>query len=236
MRRPFVIAHRGASGLAGEDNTLASFERAIEIGCDYVEFDVRRTSDLIPVCFHDPEINGISVSKLSHEELKQQAGLEVPSLKEMAELTKGRIKLDVELKEKGYEEEVVSIITRCFSLDEFMVKSFHNDILNNVSICNPEIKTGLLVGADDEKAVSKEKLEKIHKRLELCGCAFLSPEFPLLRQGLLGHDAISNYEIYVWTVNNPEDIEDVLSYPIQGIISDHPDRVLKLIDLSSGQV
>jgi len=226
MRRPFVIAHRGASGLTGEDNTLVSYERAIEIGCDFVEFDVRRTGDGMPICFHDPEIDGIPVGEISHKELNLRAGVEVPTLKETVEQVKGRIKLDVDLKEEGYEEEVLNIITQYFNADELLVKSFHDPIIQNISACNPEIKTGLLVGTHDEKGTPEEKMEKIHKRIELCGCTFLSPQLQLYRQGLSKHPELGQYEIYVWAVNTPEEIDEVLFSDVTGIISDHPDRVL----------
>ena len=56
-----IIAHRGASGLCGQDNTLASFELAIHLGCDMVELDVRCTSDGQLACFHAPAVEGARV-------------------------------------------------------------------------------------------------------------------------------------------------------------------------------
>jgi glycerophosphoryl diester phosphodiesterase len=78
-----IVAHRGASREAPE-NTLAAFAKAIEIGADMIEFDLRRAPDGRLVISHDP-VRG--------------AGLDLPTFEDTLRLTRGRIKLDVELKE-----------------------------------------------------------------------------------------------------------------------------------------
>ena len=102
-----VIAHRGASGLAGEDNTLRSFNLAIDLKCDYVEFDVRRTRDAL-VCFHDHHVHSVPLAELTHADLRQRAGLDVPSLTQVLEFCRGRIGLDVEIKDPGIEADVLA--------------------------------------------------------------------------------------------------------------------------------
>src|ERR1700722_1634063 len=105
-----VIAHRGAHREAPE-NTLASLEKAIEIGCDYVELDVRRTKDGALVIMHDASVNRMTNGKGKIEDLtlaeirkleiksrrgKQWAGLKLPTFDEMLEHAKGRMKIYVD--------------------------------------------------------------------------------------------------------------------------------------------
>ena len=81
-----IIAHRGASGITGEDNTLRSFRLAIDLGCDFVETDVRRTRDGQLVCFHDEAVPAGRVRDLTLEELRAASGIDVPTLEDTVRL------------------------------------------------------------------------------------------------------------------------------------------------------
>ena len=56
---PRIISHRGKVDLSSLENDLAGIQEAIDLGVDMVEFDVRKTSDNVLVCYHDESINGI---------------------------------------------------------------------------------------------------------------------------------------------------------------------------------
>ena len=100
-RMTMVIAHRC--------NTLESVERAIALGVDMIEFDVRRTRAGELVAHHDP------LSGRTREQLGSP-----PLVEEIVELVAGRVPLDVELKEDGYVEDVLKLVRG----DELIVKSF----------------------------------------------------------------------------------------------------------------
>ena len=109
---PIKIGHRGASKYAPE-NTLVSIQSAIELGLDYVELDMRYTSDDVPILFHDKllhrttdgfgYVKNTSLSELQEldagswfgEEFK---GTQVPTLKDALELMQGRICLQLHIK------------------------------------------------------------------------------------------------------------------------------------------
>jgi glycerophosphoryl diester phosphodiesterase len=112
-KKIIVIAHRGAHRDAPE-NTLASLEKAIEIGCDYVELDVRRTKDGALVIMHDSSVNRMTngkgkIADLTLEEIRKLevksrhaakwAGLKVPTFDEMLDHAKGRMKIYVDHKQ-----------------------------------------------------------------------------------------------------------------------------------------
>jgi glycerophosphoryl diester phosphodiesterase len=129
-----VIAHRGAHREAPE-NTLASLEKAIEIGCDYVELDVRRTKDGALVIMHDASVNRMTNGKGKIEDLtlaeirkleiksrrgKQWAGLKLPTFDEMLEHAKGRMKIYVDHK-KAPPAEVLAAINKHGMLHDVVV-------------------------------------------------------------------------------------------------------------------
>src|SRR3989344_4626849 len=117
MSRVLRIAHRGASGHKPE-NTLAAFAKALEIGVDIIELDVRvcKTGEL--VVFHDMALerttngNGL-VADTSLEELKKLdagGGEQVPTLKEVIDLVNKRVVLNIEMKGKGVVEQLATIL------------------------------------------------------------------------------------------------------------------------------
>jgi glycerophosphoryl diester phosphodiesterase len=95
----WVIAHRGASSERTE-NTLPAFERAIELGADFVEFDVQASSDGELVVFHDLRLERLTEARgpLRARPAAELRELGIPTLDEVLELTAGRIGLMVELK------------------------------------------------------------------------------------------------------------------------------------------
>ena len=122
-----VIAHRGASAEAPE-NTLAAFERAIEVGADMIEFDVRRAADGGLVISHDPV----------------RRKTQLPTLEDTLRLTQGRIQLDVELKEPDCERDAIDLLLRYFPLSDFCITSFLAPALRATRAIHPRIRTGLI--------------------------------------------------------------------------------------------
>jgi len=143
-----VVAHRGAHDLAVE-NTLPAFERAIALGADMIEFDVRRSSDGVLVVHHDSHVrvgeSELAVADLTHHELCRAAGFHVPTLEEVLDLCSGRIGLDIELKEAGCENETVRAVRGRGEPDQVIITSFLDEALAAVSGIARDIRTGLLV-------------------------------------------------------------------------------------------
>src|SRR3984957_19558172 len=101
---PLVIAHRGASREAPQ-NTPAAFEAAIAMGADAVELDVRRTSDGVLVVHHNASRRGVPVALMTHAALIRRSRNEPPTLETVLDLCAGRVAVDVEIKEPGFEAE-----------------------------------------------------------------------------------------------------------------------------------
>lgn len=231
--RTAIIAHRGASKLAGTDNTIESFALAIELGADYVEMDVRQTKDKKLVVFHDDIIDDTPVKFLTFEELNKKTGekgYSVPLFEDVLKLCQGKIKLDIELKETGYEFKVLTAVKKYFSYDGFMIKSFLDTAVKKVELLDKRVNTGLLLGyknADVKRRVN-EFLPK--RRLAQLDVDFVSPHYKLITWDYMLRMRIHKKKVYVWTANDDAIIKKLLKKNVDGIITDVPDKALRLRD------
>ena len=222
-RWPLIVAHRGASAWEKE-NSLQAFSEAIEIGCDMIEFDVRRTADDVCIVHHDSAIQGKEIQTLSYQDLRALDD-DIATLEEVLMLTRGRIKLDVELKEEGYEDTVVKLILGYFSNDGFIITSFNGTSLDRIKKHYPYITTGLLVGKDLEPDSDTYPVELAVK----CNADVIAIDWRRLTP-LLQEKAQENHlPVFIWTVNSRELIRDFINNDtITGIITDRPDIALSL--------
>ncbi len=194
-----IVAHRGASAEAPE-NTLEAFRKAIQLGADMIEFDVRRDPSGALRISHDP-ILGL--------------GMELPTLEETLRLTQGRIQLDVELKEPGCERESIELLLQYFPLVDFCVTSFLAPSLHEVRRINPGIRTGLIFAAWN-RSVRAVGLSP--------DCDFLVAQYRLVDEA----DEIGK-PLFVWTVDDPELTRKLLRRPmVEGIVTNNPRRALAL--------
>jgi glycerophosphoryl diester phosphodiesterase len=119
-----IVGHRGAEGYAPE-NTLLSFEKAIELGCDRAELDVRLSKDGEIFVMHDAAVDRTTdghglVAEMTGDELKNlncPSGQKIPTLQEAIDVCKGKIDLQIELKAgEGLAEKVNGLITKTRSI------------------------------------------------------------------------------------------------------------------------
>jgi glycerophosphoryl diester phosphodiesterase len=224
MTHKLIIAHRGASAY-GKDNSIDSFSNAIEMGADMLEFDVRQTSDGILIAHHDPTIRSKLIANSTYAEIKNIDG-DIPTLEEVLNLTSSKIKLDIELKDRGYEKETIDQALRYMSQGDFIVTSFNVKALSAVKTYNPAIKTGLILSRYQPKNMILARLfgslpVKWAKRLRT---HYLVLDTKLANVGLLRMAKQNKLKVMVWTVNDRDTIERYLSHDdIYGIITNYPD-------------
>lgn len=224
--KPVVIAHRGASFLAKHDNTLESFQLAIDIGADYVEFDIRQTSDKKLIVFHDDSINGKQIKDLKYSELCKETSHEnytVPLLKEVLELCQGKIMLDIELKESGYEKEIISMVQKLYDYDDYMMKSFVDQAVANIKSIDSDINAGLLLGYKNANFKRRFNEYFAERRLRACRADFVSPNYALATPIFIRRMHLLKKKIFVWTVNESKLINKYINRNVDGIITDRPD-------------
>jgi glycerophosphoryl diester phosphodiesterase len=233
MKKTLIVAHRGASSLTTE-NTIESFKKAIEIGVDMIEFDVRRIRDQALIVYHDELMEGKPVKELTYDEISKMTirqGFSVPTLEEVLKCTSGKIKLDVEIKEEGYEKEVIELVSRYFKKDQFVITSFHDRCIKRIKDNHPDVKVGLILGISRTEHPIRTRISEFFpaRRCREAKADFLVAHRRLLWFGFLGRAKKENKPVFVWTVNDPKKIWKMLhNEKIDAIITDKPDLALSL--------
>ena len=215
-----LISHRGASHYEPE-NTLRSFRRALEMGSSAIEFDVRKSRDGRLVVIHDSKVDRTTdgtgaVSGKTLDELKTlDAGFgeRIPTLEEVFENFGGRCGLVVELKEKGTEEETVSLIKKHSLTKEVAVVSFRGDCIHSVRALDSAIPTGL---------ITVFGFGCVKKALSL-GCRVVATNHRFMTHRLVSEARENGLFVCCWTVNDPKRGEKLAGMGLDGVITDKPD-------------
>lgn len=157
MRMVRIVGHRGAAGYEPE-NTIASFQKAIALGCDRTELDVRVSKDKQLIVFHDEDVSRVTESKglvreLLFKELHQLRVYKdgkIPLLKQVVALCRDNIDLQIELKVAGTARGVNDIITYADVCDSVVISSFDGSLLREMNAVNPRLKLCLLCKPHDK--------------------------------------------------------------------------------------
>ena len=229
-----IIGHRGASGLVEHENTIEAFQKANDIGCYAIECDIRKTKDDILVINHDPFIKDLIIGKHSYQELNDYTmslGYHLPTLIETLEFVKGKILVDLEIKEEGYEDKIVDEVLSVLSLDEFYLRSFYDNALIRIHSINKDIRLILLTGLSNPKHLIRTRYSEVFpkRRLKKCGAYAVSPYYKELILNYPKRLARLNYPVIVWTVNDEEVMRDLVG-KVTGIITNYPDKLKEIIE------
>lgn len=214
------VGHRGARAYAPE-NTLKSFKKALEIGVNAVELDVRKTKDNHLVVIHDIDVkrttNGEGlVSDFTLKEIKDfdaGNGEKIPTLEEAFDFLDKKVKVFVELKEAGVEKQVLSIINEKGLEKNVVVTSFLEDALKKVRELDGNIETGLIYATHKNP---------IRAALEL-KANYLLPLYRFTHTANVEKAHECGLKMVVWTINKPEEVKEYAEKGVDGIASDKPD-------------
>lgn len=228
MNKILNIGHRGAKGHEPE-NTLISFQKALELNADGVEFDVHvcKSGELIVI--HDFTVdrttNGTgAICDLTLKEIKAlriNKTIEIPTLDEVLLIFDKRHFINIELKGTNTAEKVCDCINENvrnhrFDYSNFIVSSFQYEELAAVAGYNSKIPIGILTQASVEEAL---------EWAEEYSAVAIHPHFSLLTAENVALTRQKGYQIYTWTVNELEDISRVKEFGVNGIITDFSERI-----------
>lgn len=230
------FAHRGFSGKYPE-NTMLAFEKAIEAGCEGIEFDVHFSKDGELVIVHDERIDRTSdqkgwVKDMTYEELcradfsykyKGKVGFQkIPTLREYFELVKDKdIISNIELKTgifeyPGIEKAVYDLICEYGLKEKVIISSFNHYSVMRMKQLDPSLECGFLSETwilNVGEYLNNNKIEAYH------------PIFRMLNSEITRDLKEHHCKINTWTVNEEKDIRDMIRIGVDGIISNYPDRV-----------
>jgi glycerophosphoryl diester phosphodiesterase len=238
--RPLVIAHRGASGDA-PDNSLRAFEVAIEAGADLVELDVRRTADGLLVAHHSARRRGVPLGRLTYTDLVRRSRYRPPRLDEVLAICAGRVAVDVELKESGYEAQALELVEARLRPERVVVTSFHAQVIETIKSLRPGLDCGLVVGLGKLRAGQRGVGRTVIDAARSCGADFIAMH--QLLAGLSPHSAArrpfaspvlraaadAHLPVAVWTVNGVRRLRHFLGDPlVTAVITDLPGTAVAL--------
>lgn len=230
-----IAAHRGGNSGAPE-NSLSGIQNALDIGVTVIEIDVQMTKDGVVVLNHDVDLervagNEAQVSELSYNELRQlNIGLdvdgihvfeEIPTLEAALAVVKDRATLIIDIKFDTYSRSlargIVAVLEETNMVNQVVVQSFKYEVLEDIRELNSEIIIGQLLRS---LAVDTEALD----------VDFYAVKHNIVTDKFIEAAHKEGHEVWVWTVNDNAHLVDVLNYNIDGIITDYPERVQKLIN------
>lgn len=243
-----VIAHRGASAYAPE-NTISAFKKAFELGIDILEIDVHQTKDRELVVLHDGTVNRTTngtgkVKNTTFEELrkldagswfsKDFIGEKIPSLKEVFEITPDSIVLLIEIKKgsetyPGIENRVIQLISEYNLKERVILKSFDDKILQEFKNIDPEIpRLKVFVGQISFLRIVIDYSLNFGSVLDN-DVQYIQAHWLGITKCLIDKAHKRGYKVYVWDVNNEKRMKDLILMGIDGIETDYPDKLKKIL-------
>lgn len=222
------IGHRGAKAHIAE-NTIASIEKALEIGVDAIEIDVHKCASGELVVFHDFTLDRITngsgeVAKHTLEQLKHlkvSDQFEIPTLEDVLNTIDKKCILNIEL--KGRDTALTSckviedyIKTNSWNLDHFLISSFQHQELETVYNLNKHLRLGVLTKASVLDAIDFA---------QTINAFAIHPNVALVTKDNVRLAQNKGYKVLTWTVNDQPTIERMKMYNVDGIISDNPDII-----------
>jgi glycerophosphoryl diester phosphodiesterase len=220
MRRPSVIAHRGASGYEYE-NSRAAFRRAVMLDADGVELDVHATLDGGIVVHHDPEMPGVGpIAELSLAEARRariRNGETLPLLTEVLELV-GERDVWIELKSlpPAHDQCLLEVLDRGPAPERYAVHSFDHRIVFRLGELRPSLRRGILLSAYLRDPVSV---------MRTVGATTLWQEWQQVDQELVNRVHEAGCAVIAWTVNELADLDRMVRLGVDGLCGNYPDRI-----------
>jgi glycerophosphoryl diester phosphodiesterase len=246
--KPFeIVAHRGVT-LDAPENTIAAFQRAVELGADAVELDVRLTADKIPVVYHyyylheNTSVSG-AIFNYSQAQLRDVRVFSannpaadegrISTLEEILAMFSGKIGFEIEIKGPEPESpEIIGAILNRFKdfWDSFEVTSYHPALLLDIQRVCPGITVDLLFPRSESwMKLDVVQYQALHlARLARARAVHLHPS--QLSAEVVQAVRSGGVEIHAWDVNDESSLEIVAEYGIPRICTDDFKQALAFRD------
>ncbi len=228
MSPALVIAHRGASGYEVE-NSLAAFRAAGPKGADAVELDVHATADGALFVHHDDLLDGTQrIPDLRREQVRAfrlANGEPVPTLDEALQAV-GRLQAFVEVKslDPRFDERLFAALESGPNPPGYAVHSFDHRIVQRLGRERPALPRGVLSAGYPLQPLAP---------LEEVGATMLWQERPLADRALVAAVHQAGARLFVWNVDQPSEMERMLSLGADGLCTNFPDVARRIVDATA---
>ncbi len=222
------IAHRGYP-VKYPENTLSSFQAAVDLGFTYVELDVQLSKDGVPVVIHDYWVDRMSdhkgnVKDYTLTELKRMkiGGHEtIPTLGETMMLLRGKLNVMVELKQAGdlypgLEQKVLDILKKTDTFDQSIIISFDHFCIQRLRALSPDIRLGI---------TTSNSLPYVFPWMKEYGCELLGVPMKMMTEEYASMIIERGIEVGPWPVDSLDDMEIIAQkYPTTLITTNELER------------
>jgi len=226
------VAHRGASNFAPE-NTLSAFQKALDLGADFLECDVHLSKDGELIIIHDDKVdrttNGSGfVKNFTLAELKELdaggkfhasfAGEKIITLDELLDEFYGEVGLLIEIKKPsmypGIEEQVVAVLSQYKDLNSIIVQSFDIESMRKMNTLLPELEVALLIKPSIQ-SLSPQKI------IDLTSFAtYINFNVSYVNKRVINQIHNQGGKVLVWSTKNQGSVDKAFQYSVDGIITD----------------
>jgi glycerophosphoryl diester phosphodiesterase len=224
---PIIVGHRGAAAHILE-NTTASFALAVRLGVQMIEFDVHESLDGEFIVIHDTHLGRISSRRdvvcRTHSRIllgiELNDGHRLLTLSQAVAAIPERVGLMVEIKAIGSFQKLADLIQPHAKHREVMVTSFDLSLLQKLQNCGSSLRLGVV-----SKTIAKlPQARKMGLHFEdVC------LDFQCLTASRMDNLKHEFGHVFAWTVDRPRDIRKMIDYEVDGIISNRPDEVARLL-------
>jgi glycerophosphoryl diester phosphodiesterase len=244
VRLPLVTSHAACKGHAPE-NTLAGIERAIALGADAIEIDVHCTSDGVPILLHDETVDRTTDGSGNVHEMTlaavrrldagarqfapRFAGQQVPLLAEVLELTKGKVLLQIEVKQAGIEDQVAQCVRDAGAITSCEVHSFFPQVVARMRSVEPRMAAALLT--DTRRVKDWDDFFGFALSLNAQG---ISVHYEAVTPERVRAGQRRSLTFMTWTVDDIADVEQMLDAGVDSVCSNLPDLVRRAVDARAG--
>ncbi len=228
MTKPLVIAHRGDSSRALE-NSLEAFRLALSLGVDMIEFDIRKSRDNVLYVMHDRETGrtcdrNIDIERSTTDQigqLKLRNGEPVPTLKDVLDLVNGRAGLNIEVKSEGSGALAAAQLVGSGYRGKVLISSFQErEVLDAKRVMPNAPVAGIFDAFAPDEVSAYRKM----------GYPLISLKKKTVTPELLARCHQANIGVYVWTVDEEEEMQKFISWGVDGICSNSPGVLKKVME------
>lgn len=231
-----IIAHRGVAGTYPE-NTHISFQAALSLQVQMIEFDIQLTKDNEFVVIHDETLerttNGKGIVKdYTLQELKELdagawkderfKGEQIPTLAEMLEQYTGKVSMLIEVKHVANAEQMAKQLKdflQKYQTENIIIQSFHSSFIKIFHELMPELPVGVLI-KQQMKGISSKMVE------ELSFANYINPRITNITTPLLQNIHAKQAQCFIWTVRTEQQMKKALALKPDGIVTDYPEWFL----------
>jgi glycerophosphoryl diester phosphodiesterase len=230
-RRLWKVAHRGASADLPE-NTLPAFELAISQGADVIECDVRRTADGALLVLHDPEVDrttdgtGLLRSMTAERArgLDAGGGRRIPELSEVLALARGRVRVNVDVKEADIVDETLAAVRAAGMEEAVTFISFLPEVWQRLAEIAPEATVIHLV--DSAAALASLALGDAGSRSVAMG---VGVPYSIVNEGMVDVMHRHGYGVFAWTVDDEDEMRRLIDLDVNGIVTNRPAALVEVV-------